>query len=344
MVTAPSPMPWLDAVVERAMRFTRSHAVLLHGAAGDGLFDAGHRIAQGWLCAAPAAARRPCGQCASCHQFVAGTHPDLHRLLPEDLRVQLGAPAAEADEPADGESRSRRKPSRQIRIDELRAAVDWLSTTSSRGGIKVVLVHPAEAMNPQSASALLKTLEEPPAATRLLLCAAQPQALLPTIRSRCQVLRLDPVEPALARSWLEQQGLTDTGVLLAAASNRPLDALALAASGIDGARWAALPAAAVAGQAAAFAGFGPQRLLDTMQKLCHDALAVAAGAAPRFFPPASVAPVPSIDAPAAWSRELSRIARHVEHPWNEALLVDALLQGARSVWSGSRAASDTLAR
>jgi DNA polymerase-3 subunit delta' len=75
-------------------------------------------------------------------------------------------------------------------------------------------------------------------------------------------------------------------------------------------------------------GWSPPQLLDLLLKLCHDAMAVAGGAAPRYFPQGSV---PSCASPArlrAWSLELQLIARHAAHPWNEGVLADALVAAA----------------
>ncbi len=343
-------LPWLQPLLQQARAMTQAHALLLHGAAGDGLFEGAQAIAQSWLCEAADEAARPCGRCAACHLLAGGHHPDLFRLFPEALRQQLGAADGGDVAESDGSTAkaAKRKPSRRIRIDEVRAAIDWVATTSARGRAKVVLIHPAEAMNLQSASALLKTLEEPPRGARLLLAAAQPAQLLPTVRSRCQVLRLPPPGADAARQWLAGQGLDEPDVLLAAASQRPLEAAALAAAGIDAARWQALPAAVLDGRGQAFAGWPAAQVLDALQKLCHDALALAVGAAPRFFPakawpgrPASAAAL------AAWSRALSRLARQIDHPWSEPLLIDALLLQAREAWKGrmgpAAEASDTLA-
>ncbi|MFT3821781.1 MAG: DNA polymerase III subunit delta' [Rubrivivax sp.] len=348
MADAARRLPWLQPVLQQARAMTQAHALLLHGAAGDGLFDAAQAIAQSWLCEAEDDAVKPCGRCAACHLLQSGYHPDLFRLFPEALRQQLGAgDGGEAAESESSAKAAKRKPSRQIRIDEVRAAIDWVATTSARGRAKVVLIHPAEAMNLQSASALLKTLEEPPRGARLLLSAAQPAQLLPTVRSRCQVLRLPPPGADAARQWLAAQGLEQPEVLLAAASGRPLEAAALAAAGIDAARWQALPAAVLAGQGPgqAVAGWPAAQVLDALQKLCHDALALAVGAAPRFFPPPAWPGRPASAATlAAWSRELSRLARQIDHPWSEPLLIDALLLQARAAWRGRSAeASDTLA-
>lgn len=343
-----SALPWLDAVLEQALALRQAHAVLLHGADGDGLFHAARAITRAWLCEAVArGATRACGACGACHQFTLNLHPDLHVLVPEDLRSSLGLQPGGTDAPGEGEAtdaggRPKRKPSRQIRVGEVRAAIDWIVTSSSRGGAKVVLVHPAEAMNVQAANALLKTLEEPPRGARLLLTASQPAQLLPTVRSRCQVLRLHSPSDEVARQWLQAQGLAQAEVLLAACANRPLDALALAAAGIDAARWAALPAAVLARQTQAVAGWSPQLLLDALQKLCHDGLALAVGGSPRFFPAHGLPAPASMVALANWSRDLSQRARHIDHPWNEGLLIDTLLLEAQAAWTGAPRPSDTL--
>ncbi len=332
MVVGPDgalPLPWLAAPLAAVLAQQRGHSLLLHGAQGVGTLPFGLVLAQAWLCESEGEGpARPCGRCGSCHLVQSRLHPDLFVLLPETLRRAHGWLLAD-DKP---EGDDKKKPSRQVRIDEVRAAIDWAHKTSARGRGKVLLIHPAEAMNLQAASALLKTLEEPPAGTRLALGVADPALLLPTVRSRCQRVSL-PAPPAdEAVRWLEAQGLKDAAVLLAAAGGRPLEALALAESGIDAARWSALPRAVAAGQGAALAGWPVPRAIDAMQKLCHDALAVAVGGPPRYYPAASLPRRADAAALADWSRALARVARHDEHPWNEGLLLEALVtQGRRAL-------------
>ena len=328
-------LPWLTPLPGQARALGVAHAVLLQGAIGDGLFEAAGLLASHWLCEADEP--RPCGRCSGCSAVASGVHPDLFRLMPEALARQLGADAtSEAGEPADGESRSRRKPSRQIRIDDVRAAIDWVATTSSRGRGKVVLVQPAEAMNVQSANALLKTLEEPPRGARLLLASARPDQLLPTVRSRCQVLRLPVPTRELADRWLSGQGVAGAEVLLAAACGRPLEAAALLGAGIDAARWSALPAALLHGQSAAVSGWSLPQVVDALIKLCHDGMVMLVGGRPRFFGAAGLPAPASLPALAAWQRDLAAFARRAEHPWNEGLAVEALLLRARAAWAGDR--------
>jgi DNA polymerase-3 subunit delta' len=263
-----------------------------------------------------------------------GLHPDLFVLLPEDLRRSTGWLLS--DDKGEGED-LKRKPSRQIRITEVRALIDWSHTTSARGRGKLVVLHPADALNYQSASALLKTLEEPPAGTRLLLTTADPAHLLPTVRSRCQRVALPLPAPPVASAWLAGQGVSQPEVLLAACNGRPLEALALVRAGIDAAAWTALPGAVTRGQVAAVAGWPAPLLVDALQKLCHDALAVAVGGAGVYFPASSFGAAPGLAPLLAWAAELGRVARHAEHPWSEALLADALVQQGRQALAPARA-------
>jgi DNA polymerase III subunit delta' len=337
------PLPWLREPLDAALAGQRGHALLLHGASGAGALPFVLTLAQAWLCESPQAvgARRPCGHCGSCRLVQSRLHPDLIVLMPETLRRQHHWPLRE-DKP-DGED-SKRKPSRQIRIPEVRALIDWAHQTSARGQGKVAVLHPAEAMNGASANALLKTLEEPPLGTRLLLSTADPALLLPTVLSRCQHLRLGEPPRAQALAWLEAQGVDQPQVLWAAAGGRPLDALLLSQSGVGADAWAALPQAVARGQAGAMAGWAVPQWIDALQKLCTDALALAAGAQPRYFPAGSLPALggqPALPALLQWSDELARVARHDEHPWNEALLLDAMLGRAREALTSAGRATRT---
>jgi len=82
-----------------------------------------------------------------------------------------------------------------LTVDEVRKVSRFLSMTSHDGGYRVVIVDPADDMNANAANALLKNLEEPPARTMFILITHSPGRLLPTIRSRCQMVRLSPLDP-----------------------------------------------------------------------------------------------------------------------------------------------------
>jgi DNA polymerase-3 subunit delta' len=126
--------------------------------------------------------------------------------------------------------------------------------------------------------------------------------------------------------------------LLRAAGGRPDDALRLHQAGRDPAGWARLPKALARGEGSAIADWTPAEAVDALQKVCHDLLARASGAEPRFFEPADLPATASFNALSDWSRELARAARTVEHPYNTGLMLEALVSRARSALN-SRASS-----
>jgi DNA polymerase-3 subunit delta' len=326
MVTEPQDLlPWLHAPLEQAVRM-RAHALLLHGLRGVGQFELGMVLGRALLCESEAPPR-PCGRCTACTLLRARAHPDFRALVPEALAIALGWLDDAGD--AEGSRPRTAKPSREIRVEAVRTAIDWSHQTPSRGRGKVLLIHPAQAMNGVTANALLKTLEEPPGSLRLVLCTSDPELLLPTLRSRCQRLLVEAPMPAEALSWLGGQGVGDPAVLLAAAGGRPLEALALAGEGLDAERWTRLPGSISRGEVDALSGLTIPRIVDTLQKLCHDAMARAAGGAARYFDESAFPPPGPLAPLVAWSRSLTRVARNDEHPWQAALLADALVTEAQ---------------
>jgi DNA polymerase III subunit delta' len=329
MVVGPDgqlPLPWLAAPLQAALSQQRGHALLVQGHEGLGALPFVLTLAQAWLCeSAAGVGQTPCGHCGSCKLVQNHLHPDLQVLMPEALRRQHDWPLV--DDKVEGED-SKKKPSKQIRIDEVRSVIDWVYKTSARGRGKVVVLHPAEALNLQSANALLKTLEEPPAGTRIVLSTADAAWLLPTVRSRCQAIKLPGPSTAEALGWLKAQGVEGAEGLLAACSGRPLEAAGWFSAGVRADQWQALPGALARGLPGPLQGWPLPRVLDALHKVCHDAMALASGATPRYFPAGSVPTGASLQALSAWSRELDRLARHDEHPFFEALMLDALVAAA----------------
>ena len=269
--------------------------------------------------------------------------------MPETLSLELGWPL---DEGAQKEiDDKKRKPSKLIRVEGAREAVSFTQSTRSRGRTKVILVHPAERMNMESANTLLKTLEEPVGEVRFVLSTEAAHQLLPTIRSRCQTHNMVWPEEAQALDWLVQRAQDDNkatdraqaAVWLQAAGGRPEDALAWAATGLQGATWAQLPQALARGDWGTLNGWPPAQQLAVLQKLCHDLMARAAGAPARFFQTDQLPPTPRWGALAQWSRELMTAARSVEHPYNAGLMQEAWAARTRQVLA-SAAASKPAAR
>lgn len=173
----------------------RAHALLLHGRQHTGKTDFARHYAQSLLCETPAAGHHPCGHCPSCHLFGQNSHPDFYLLTPE----------------TDEEDTTHRKQA-QIKIDTVRHVIQSLLHTSVRGGLRVVLIAPAEALNLQAANALLKILEEPPEAVVFVLLSHNKDRLLPTIKSRCRQLAHTEPTPQAALDYLKQHHpeLSDT--------------------------------------------------------------------------------------------------------------------------------------
>jgi len=190
------------------------HALLFRGNPGIGKLALAESLARALLCEQPGPGGSACGQCTACGWMAQGSHPDFRRLEPEIL--------AEQNEREEG---GEKKASLQIQVEQVRTLADFINVSSHRGGVKVVLIHPAETLNIHAANALLKNLEEPPARTYFLLVAHRWHQLLPTIRSRCQNVALPPPPVEAARDWLKQQGLRNPELALAQAGGAPLLAL-----------------------------------------------------------------------------------------------------------------------
>jgi len=328
------PLPWLEAPLAQALANARSHALLVQGPAGVGQFDMALLLAQSWLCEAPAAGKLACGRCAACHLFLAHAHPDFMVLLPEALRESLGYGADDEEGGAEAKTgkASKAKPSREIKIDAVRQMLGFAQVTAARGRAKVVVVYPAEALNTVAANALLKTLEEPAGVLRFALASSAPEALLPTIRSRCQPVPLGLPPQELAQAWLSEQGVEAAEVLLAATGGRPQEALAWYADGVRAQAWLELPRRVARGESAALSDWPVPRAIAALQRLTHDLLRGSHGAPPSYFPPTALPKPRGAAGLHAWGRALQDAARHAEHPLNAGLLMESLVaQGQRAM-------------
>ena len=163
-----------------------SHALAFVGPSGVGKETCAVELAAGMLCEASGEngiAPFGCGQCRSCQKVKAGVHPDLHLVMSE----------AEASARGRSTSDSKRKPARTILVDQIRELSRAIRMKAHEGRAKIAIIVNSHQMNTNAANALLKTLEEPPADTLLVLLAPHARSLLPTVVSRCQRLVFGPL-------------------------------------------------------------------------------------------------------------------------------------------------------
>ena len=148
-------------------------------------------------------AARPCGKCGSCRQMLAGSHPDLIVVGTDPERV-----------------------SRVVSVDQVHRVIQAVQLQRHSAKRRFVIIDPADAMNDESANAMLKTLEEPPAGTQFILITARVASLLSTIRSRSQRVRFGPLSDADMATFSAKHKLSDE--IVRAAGGSPGRALLLA--------------------------------------------------------------------------------------------------------------------
>jgi DNA polymerase-3 subunit delta' len=167
------------------------HAILLAGPEGVGKTTLALDVGAGLLCTASDPSDRPCRACRACRMVEHGNHPDIHWLRPEGPggQVVIGGPEA--------------------RFRGVRNLISELALLPVEGGARVAIIERADRMNEDAQSALLKTLEEPPAGVTIVLCANDEERLLPTVRSRCARVRLGPVGPRAIEEILAEHDLAD---------------------------------------------------------------------------------------------------------------------------------------
>lgn len=342
-LSLPGFYPWqqqqAQAWLSKRDRF--AHAWLIHGMPGIGKRTFALAAAASLLCQQPRQGLA-CGRCQSCQWVAGGNHPDLRRLRPDAVALEEATPDTAALDTAS----TRKNPSKEIRIDQLRELENWFGLAPHQGGWRVLVLYPAEALNIVSANALLKILEEPGPQTVFLLVANAPDRLLPTIVSRCRRLPL-PVPPQeQSQSWLKEQGVTDAPLWLAAASNAPVSAAQLAQTGEQPhPSWltellqqaiAPLSPPDVASLADQLEKIEVADWIDTLQRATFDMQLHQAGLPGRYYPQlqslAKLAAQARAQRLSGLSRWLGQQQGMAGHPLSQRLFIHTVLQQTLLGW------------
>lgn len=178
------------------------HALLLTGIAGTGKSEFAIEMAHALLCEQVSPEGMACRKCHACRLIQGDVHPNVLRLTPE-------------------------KEGQAIKVDQVRAASEFVFQTSMRGRMRVVIIHPADNLNLSAANALLKTLEEPAPDSLIILVSDHSGQLPATVLSRCQQLLFPRPPAALAMPWLIHEindSAADPVLLLRLTGGAPLAA------------------------------------------------------------------------------------------------------------------------
>ena len=323
--------PWnsrtLEALLARGDRLP--HALLFRGREGIGKLALAEALARALLCESRQPMERACGRCVACMWMEQGSHPDFRRLEPDIL--------SESRDPEEGTDK---KPSLEIRIEQVRDISGFIALTTHRNGPKVVLIHPAESLNVNAANALLKNLEEPPPRTHFLLVSHRWHQLPATLRSRCEQVVPAPPTRASAREWLAQQKLPDADLALAHAGGAPLLAAAFdedywhqreaLLKAITHPRFDALASAE------AMSGTAPALVVSCLQKWASDLVRHKVTGEVSYNPDyaeaiASTAARLGLVEAVRYLGHLVRLQRIVAHPLNARLFLEQLLLEYRAL-------------
>jgi DNA polymerase-3 subunit delta' len=367
--------PWLQPLWDGFDLQNFPSAVLIHGQPGIGKFEFSVQLAKALLCEeSNASVVKPCNQCEACHWFDTANHPDFIALVPETHRKLLPHADYEADEApkkgksarddSDGETQEK-KEKKNISIEETRQAIESFSIGSHRGGNRVILIYPLEMLRSDSASTLLKSLEEPPANTIFILLSDRLDRVLPTIRSRCRLISAPRPDRAIGLSWLhstiatlpemqlnsadvetifDEQGGAPYSVLNSLLARHNKDekdelTIALQASRFllqsmsQGGRINWLETAEKTHKAQF------SILLATMQRWVSDVQSMAQGGLPRYYPKhqatiLSLAQKANISKLLQFWRSVIFSRRHENHPLATRVQLEALLSQYQQVFEG----------
>jgi DNA polymerase III subunit delta' len=173
-----------------------AHAYLLEGIRGTGKKEIALLITKALFCDSLLEGFKPCENCHNCRRINSGNHPDVHKVEPDGLSIK------------------------KQQIQDLQEEFSKKGVESSR---KVYMISDADKMSVSAANSLLKFLEEPNSQTTAFLLSEQPQQLLPTILSRCQILSFKPLSPLAMINQLTENGVNPMKAPLLAQLTNNLD-------------------------------------------------------------------------------------------------------------------------
>ena len=176
-----------------------AHGLLVCGPPGVGKRRFASRVVAALLCRERLPSGDACGQCPTCRQRIADTHPDISRLVPEEW-------------------------GKLIKVEQVRSFSQRLQLTPQYSTGRIGWIEPAEDLSASAANSLLKTLEEPPPDCHIVLVTDRVSALMATVRSRSQLWRVPPPDPDTAKVWLDGNGI-DTSQLDADSLRAPFAAV-----------------------------------------------------------------------------------------------------------------------
>jgi DNA polymerase III subunit delta' len=347
-----------NALIESSLvpllRGEHHHAILIAGSGVAGQTELALQLIKAWLCEAPkhgaeamSQARdnapaegfnRPCGHCESC-RWIGEMDPRVGRYSPQHpdvlwLRPEIDDPHWE---PAPGQSKTV-KPSKEIKIKQVRDSASFVTIGAQRGGSKVVLISPAEALNTESANSLLKMLEEPAGQCRFVLLTERLDWLIPTIRSRCRLFMMSQPHSEQALNWLAAHGIESDVAeeLLPLYGGAPYAVLEVVRRGQSTAHrvfiesLASMPEASLSQVAAQLAGLEAKMLSRWFQAWVSDLIRAKLSQPVRFFPghlgmATKRAQQTSLQALSLLESDWRSLPRLAEHPLHPRLFIEGLL-------------------
>lgn len=193
--------PWLNVIADKLSSYQQQQrlpsALMLQGDEGLGLATLARDFSKQVFCLKPTSEGSACCSCSSCLLFDAGNYPDYINIKPDEGKLT-------------------------IKIDAIRQLSERLALSSQFANPRIVIINPIDALLHQASNSLLKTLEEPSENTCLILIAHQLSKIPMTIRSRCQIIKINATDKNLANRWLKEEGCEQSLQYLMLANDRPL--------------------------------------------------------------------------------------------------------------------------